>query len=481
MNTSVVQAPYRELSRTPTSTAETSTGLTLSAGASGTIESFLTPSGDPGVTLVPAGLWTFYLHVYGSSATDDYNLYTQVYKRDISTAETLLFTSDTAFITDIGTTSSMFIVDGVFPTTSLLSTDRILVNVCAEKVNAGTGTIYLATEGTSHYSVVNTSFSPGNGPQGFQGWQGVQGPQGFQGPQGWQGPEASLSPGSYVMKAYKNGSPQTITNGTDTVVTFVDAFDPQNWFSSNQFQPNIAGYYSVQAAVWWDAGATTTDQNNIQLRQNGTTQVAIQQTQILNGAGYGQEIDIIVYLNGSTDYLEVTAFTGNPTSQNINGAGSGTWFTASLQTVGVGPAGPTGGTGSGFQGFQGWQGITGTGFQGFQGFTGPSGVVDSVVVIPYGATLSTDASLGNIFTVALTGNAVLENPTNSVNGKRITWRFTQDSTGGRILTLDTDFRTGSDITSIVLSSGASATDYMGAMYNTISNKWDIIAFIKGYS
>jgi hypothetical protein len=81
----------------------------------------------------------------------------------------------------------------------------------------------------------------------------------------------------------------------------------------------------------------------------------------------------------------------------------------------------------------------------------------------------------------LTGNAVLENPTNSVNGKRITWRFTQDSTGGRILTLDTDFRTGSDITSIVLSSGASATDYMGAMYNTISNKWDIIAFIKGYS
>jgi hypothetical protein len=128
----------------------------------------------------------------------------------------------------------------------------------------------------------------------------------------------------------KNGSAQTIPTTTDTVVTFIDEFDPNNWLASNKFQPTISGYYNIQVAVWWDAGSITNQQNNIQIRKNGSTQVAIQQTQIFSGAGYGQEIDIIVYFNGTTDYVEVTAYTANPTSQNINGAATGTWITASL-------------------------------------------------------------------------------------------------------------------------------------------------------
>jgi hypothetical protein len=156
------------------------------------------------------------------------------------------------------------------------------------------------------------------------------------------------------MKAYKNGSVQTIPSGADTVITFVDDFDPQNWFSSNRFQPTVAGYYNLHLAVWWDAGSVTNNQSNIQLRKNGTTQVAIQQTQIVTGSGYGQAIDIITYFNGTTDYVEATAFTGNPTSQNINSASSGTWFTAALITNGVGPTGPTGSTGP-----AGPQGVTG--------------------------------------------------------------------------------------------------------------------------
>jgi hypothetical protein len=66
----------------------------------------------------------------------------------------------------------------------------------------------------------------------------------------------------------------------------------------------------------------------------------------MTGDGYGQEIDIITYFNGTTDYVEVTAYTGNPTSQDIHGESSGTWFAASLQTVGSGPTGPTGATGA---------------------------------------------------------------------------------------------------------------------------------------
>jgi hypothetical protein len=43
-------------------------------------------------------------------------------------------------------------------------------------------------------------------------------------------------------------------------------------------------------AVWWYPASTTTGQNNIQVRLNGSTQVAIQQFQLITGDGYGQEI-----------------------------------------------------------------------------------------------------------------------------------------------------------------------------------------------
>jgi hypothetical protein len=145
------------------------------------------------------------------------------------------------------------------------------------------------------------------------------------------------------MRAVKNGTAQTITSNADAVVTFIDDFDPQGWFASNKFQPTIAGYYNIDVSVWWNAGAVTNNQSNIQLRKNGSTQLAIDQAQIVTGSGYGQTLSTIVYFNGSSDYVEVTAYTGNTTSQDINGAGSGTYIVANLIAYGeTGPQGPSG-------------------------------------------------------------------------------------------------------------------------------------------
>ncbi len=145
---------------------------------------------------------------------------------------------------------------------------------------------------------------------------------------------AGLIAGDYVVRATKQGGAQTVTNGADAVVTFGDDFDPQGWFASNKFQPTIAGYYTLYAQVWWDAGAVTNNQNNIQFRKNGSTQLAITQDQIVTGSGYTQSLSTVAYFNGTTDYIEVTAYTGNTTSQNINSAGSGTYFTAALYAYG---------------------------------------------------------------------------------------------------------------------------------------------------
>jgi hypothetical protein len=179
------------------------------------------------------------------------------------------------------------------------------------------------TVGTT--AIVNSSGVWVGPSSGLIGATGVAGATGPTGPTG-----GLLTAGNYVIRAVKNGSSQTISNGSDTVVTFVDDFDPQGWFSSNKFQPTIAGYYNIQVAVWWEAGSVTNNQTNIQLRKNGSTQIVISQSPITTNVGNSNEINTIVYFNGSTDYVEVTAYTANPTSQNISGSANGTFFTASL-------------------------------------------------------------------------------------------------------------------------------------------------------
>lgn len=119
--------------------------------------------------------------------------------------------------------------------------------------------------------------------------------------------------------------------------------------------------------------------------------------------------------------------------------------------------------------------------------TGIIRFLQSIVPIPVpltdAATIATDASLGNYFTVTLGGNRTLGAPTNPVNGMKAVWRFLQDGTGSRTLTLTTGaggFRLGTDITATTLTTTASKCDYLGAVYDSTADRWDVIAFVKGY-
>lgn len=97
------------------------------------------------------------------------------------------------------------------------------------------------------------------------------------------------------------------------------------------------------------------------------------------------------------------------------------------------------------------------------------------------ATITTDASVANIFTVTLAGNRTLGAPSNPTNGMKRIWRFKQDATGGRTITLNATFHVATDIGTITLSTAANTIDYLGAIYNGDSSQWDVIAFIKGIS
>lgn len=73
-----------------------------------------------------------------------------------------------------------------------------------------------------------------------------------------------------------------------------------------------------------------------------------------------------------------------------------------------------------------------------QVFTKSQGVTP--VGLTDGATIATDASLSNIFTVTLAGNRTLSNPTNLVAGKTYIWQATQDATGTRTLAYGSYFK-----------------------------------------
>lgn len=97
-----------------------------------------------------------------------------------------------------------------------------------------------------------------------------------------------------------------------------------------------------------------------------------------------------------------------------------------------------------------------------------------------GATIATNAALGNIFDVTLGGNRTFSNPTNPVDGQRITYRIRQDATGTRVPSWGTAFRFSTDIPQPVLSTTASKLDRVAFEYNATDSKWDCIGVSRGY-
>jgi hypothetical protein len=157
-----------------------------------------------------------------------------------------------------------------------------------------------------------------------------------------------------------SGDQSIASNTNDVLISFVDDIDPNNWWNatSKQFTPTIAGYYNIALQVWWATAGGTTNQYNVQIRKNGSTS-AIFQNQTVTGSGSSQGGSRIIYLNGTTDYVDFTAYNGDSVSRSLQwgGAGQGTWFSAALMTTGVGATGATGATG--LAGASGATGVTG--------------------------------------------------------------------------------------------------------------------------
>ena len=85
------------------------------------------------------------------------------------------------------------------------------------------------------------------------------------------------------------------------------------------------------------------------------------------------------------------------------------------------------------------------------------------VALTDAASITTDASLSNTFTVTLGGNRTLANPTNMTNGAIYNWRIRQDGTGSRTLAYGSKFKWPGG-TAPTLTTTASATDFISGQY-----------------
>ena len=129
--------------------------------------------------------------------------------------------------------------------------------------------------------------------------------------------------GTVVVKATMSTS-VTVTAATKLAFN-VATVNPQGYFNTttNRFQPLVAGYYQVNAQIY----GTASDWMYTDIRKNGVSEILSEQTSGANAEAVPAAG--IVYMNGSTDYLEVWSQAGGAgASLNVNPAT--TYFTASL-------------------------------------------------------------------------------------------------------------------------------------------------------
>ena len=123
---------------------------------------------------------------------------------------------------------------------------------------------------------------------------------------------------------------QTITTSTFTKVNFnTETWDTNSNYdtSTYRFTPTVAGYYQVSCSI--DAGASTTTTRVLPgIYKNGSGYKFGGNLGTASGNSFSSVCSSIVYMNGSTDYIECYGYIIATTA--IISPSGGSWFDACL-------------------------------------------------------------------------------------------------------------------------------------------------------
>ena len=127
------------------------------------------------------------------------------------------------------------------------------------------------------------------------------------------------------------GSTQSISNASFTKVQCnTEEFDTNSNYdnaTNYRFTPTVAGYYQVSGSV---AGAAAYAQLLASIYKNGSEFKRGAQAGSAGAYLYQASVSAIIYLNGSTDYVELYAYQQSGGSGTINNGQALTYFQAAM-------------------------------------------------------------------------------------------------------------------------------------------------------
>jgi len=136
----------------------------------------------------------------------------------------------------------------------------------------------------------------------------------------------SIAASSGPSFSYYQSVAQTLSSSTWTKITFTTSeWDTTGgMYASSRFTPTVAGYYEISAAFTNAASSAST---GVSLYKNGTSYKRLFST-IGGGSASTGAGTVLVYLNGSTDYVEIYANTS--VGQNSYNFADSTYFQGAL-------------------------------------------------------------------------------------------------------------------------------------------------------
>ena len=124
------------------------------------------------------------------------------------------------------------------------------------------------------------------------------------------------------------GSVTSLTSSAEVKILFdTEEFDTNNNFASSRFTPTVSGYYQINGAVRLAALNASV---YVQINKNGSAYKIGTLIQVAASYSPVLLVSSVVYLNGSTDYVEIYAFQNSGSSQNTTAGSIVTWFNGSL-------------------------------------------------------------------------------------------------------------------------------------------------------
>jgi hypothetical protein len=127
---------------------------------------------------------------------------------------------------------------------------------------------------------------------------------------------------------------QTLSQSVAAKIQFqTKEYDTNNNFDATtnyRFTPTVAGYYQVNAAICYNAGAGA-QQDAIFIYKNGSAYKVGNYIADTGALGLRAVVSCLVYCNGSTDYIEIYGlYNAGPATQLTNSGSANIWFNGFL-------------------------------------------------------------------------------------------------------------------------------------------------------